>query len=501
MPSHLLLQRVEKAVMKKTKIVCTIGPKTEPKEMLTKLLDAGMDVMRLNFSHGDHEEHQKRIETLREIIKETGKKAAILLDTKGPEIRTMTLEGGSEVPLVTGQQFTFTTDQTVIGNAQRVAVTYAGFAADLKVGNTVLVDDGLIRMEVIEITEKTVLCEVKNNGYLGENKGINLPGVSIKLPALSTKDVCDLKFGCEQQVDFIAASFIRKRDDVKAIREHLNKHQGQHIQIIAKIENQEGLNNFDEILEEADGIMVARGDLGVEIPIEEVIVAQKMMIKKCNRARKVVITATQMLDSMTKNPRPTRAEAGDVANAILDGTDAVMLSGESAKGAYPIESAVMMATICERTDRIMKSRIGTLDSQCNGVGSEKSKDYVMGVTEAVCRGAVEMAEKLGAKLIVVATEGGKSARAVRKYFPTACILALTTNERTARQLILTKGVIPQCLDSIASTDDFYRIGKQAALARGLDKEDTVIMVSGALVESGTTNTSSVHRLSDEKNAM
>lgn len=483
--------------MKKTKIVCTIGPKSESKEMLTKLLEAGMDVMRLNFSHGDHEEHRKRIENLREIIRKTGKKSAILLDTKGPEIRTLTLkEESSTVALVTGQKFTFTTDQTVKGNSQMVAVTYAGFADVLKIGNIVLVDDGLIRMEVIQITEKTVLCEVKNNGYLGDNKSINLPGVSIKLPALSKNDACDLKFGCEQQVDFIAASFIRKCDDVKSIRSYLNEHKGQHIQIIAKIENQEGLNNFDQILEEADGIMVARGDLGVEIPIEEVIVAQKMIIKKCNHARKVVITATQMLDSMTKNPRPTRAEAGDVANAILDGTDAVMLSGESATGYYPIESTMMMATICERTDSIMKSRIKTVDISYNDIDIdiEKSKDYIMGITEAVCHGAVAIAEKLKAKLIVVATEGGKSARAVRKYFPTAFILALTTNKRNARQLILTKGVIPQCIDNIASTDDFYRIGKQAALARGLDKEDIVIMVSGALVASGTTNTYSVHRL-------
>lgn len=474
--------------MKKTKIVCTIGPKTESEAMLTKLLDAGIDVMRLNFSHGDHEEHGRRINNLRKALKKTGKKAAILLDTKGPEIRTMKLEGGQDVPLVTGQCFTFTTDKNVVGNAQTVAVTYEGFTADLKVGNTVLVDDGLIRMEVIEIRDKSVRCQVKNNGYLGENKGINLPGVMIKLPALSKKDGCDLQFGCEQGVDFIAASFIRKGSDVREIREHLQAHGGAHIQIISKIENQEGLNNFDEILAASDGIMVARGDLGVEIPPEEVIFAQKMMIKKCNRARKVVITATQMLDSMIKNPRPTRAEAGDVANAILDGTDAVMLSGESAKGDYPLESVAIMATICERTDRVMKSRIESLD--------DKRK---VSITEAICRGAVEMAENLSAPLIVVATKGGKSAKSVRKYFPKALILALTTDKVTARHLILTKGVIPQYVGEIASTDDFYRIGKQAALDSGLAKqEDVVIMVSGALVKSGTTNTSSVHRLEEDE---
>ncbi|MEY4474492.1 MAG: pyruvate kinase [Pseudomonadota bacterium] len=470
--------------MKKTKIVCTIGPKTEAEEILTHLLNAGMNVMRLNFSHGDYEEHGQRIKNLRAVMAKTNHKAAILLDTKGPEIRTMKLEGGKDAALIAGQTFIFTTDQRVIGNNNIVAVTYPGFAADLKMGNTVLVDDGLIGMEVIEVTENTVVCKVLNNGDLGENKGVNLPGVSIQLPALADKDKADLIFGCEQGVDFVAASFIRKRSDVLEIREHLKAHGGENIQIISKIENQEGLNNFDEILEASDGIMVARGDLGVEIPVEEVIFAQKMMIDKCNRARKVVITATQMLDSMIKNPRPTRAEAGDVANAILDGTDAVMLSGESAKGKYPLESVTIMATICERTDRIMPSRIETLND-----------NRKMRITEAVCRGAVETAEKLEAQLILVATEGGKSAKSVRKYFPTATILALTTNETTARQLILTKGVITHLVDKISSTDDFYRIGKEAALASGFaQKGEVVVMVSGALVPSGTTNTASVHVL-------
>ncbi|HEY0209059.1 pyruvate kinase PykF [Acerihabitans sp.] len=470
--------------MKKTKIVCTIGPKTESKEMLSKLLHAGMNVMRLNFSHGDFEEHGNRITNLRAILQETGMKAAILLDTKGPEIRTMKLENGNDVSLTAGQTFTFTTDQTVIGSKDRVAVTYPGFAKDLSVGNTVLVDDGLLGMEVIAVTETTVQCRVLNNGDLGENKGVNLPGVSIALPALAEKDKGDLIFGCEQGVDFIAASFIRKRSDVLEIREHLKLHGGDHIQIISKIENQEGLNNFDEILEASDGIMVARGDLGVEIPVEEVIFAQKMMIEKCNRARKVVITATQMLDSMIKNPRPTRAEAGDVANAIIDGTDAVMLSGESAKGKYPLEAVTIMATICDRTDRVMPSRIDSLND------SRKLR-----ITEAVCRGAVETAEKLEAPLIVVATEGGKSAKAVRKYFPKAEILALTTNAITARQLLLSKGVTCQLVDEIASTDDFYRIGKAMAIETGLAKKgEIVVMVSGALVASGTTNTASVHLL-------
>ncbi|MGL5947547.1 MAG: pyruvate kinase PykF [Aeromonas sp.] len=470
--------------MKKTKIVCTIGPKTESKEMLTKMLEAGMNVMRLNFSHGNFEEHSVRINTLRDVMKDTGRRAAILLDTKGPEIRTIKLEGGNDVALVAGQKFTFTTDQTVVGNKEIVAVTYSGFASDLRVGNRILVDDGLIAMDVVEITEREVICTVLNNGDLGENKGINLPGVSIKLPALSEKDKKDLVFGCEQGVDFVAASFIRKKEDVLEIREHLKAHGGANIQIISKIENQEGLDNFDEILEVSDGIMVARGDMGVEIPVEEVIFAQKMIIAKCNKARKVVITATQMLDSMIKNPRPTRAEAGDVANAVLDGTDAVMLSGESAKGKYPLEAVTIMATICERTDGVMPSDLS--------VANDSNK---LRITEAVCKGAVEASQKLEAPLIVVATEGGKSAKAIRKYFPKAWILAITTNTKTANQLVLTKGVVPHVVDAIASTDDFYRIGKAAALELGMgQKGDCVVMVSGALVPSGTTNTASVHVL-------
>ncbi|MCO6537261.1 MULTISPECIES: pyruvate kinase PykF [Gilliamella] len=470
--------------MKKTKIVCTIGPKSESKEMLAKLLNAGMNVMRLNFSHGDYEEHGNRIKNLREVMQETGLKAAIMLDTKGPEIRTIKLEGGNDVSLVAGQTFTFTTDKNVIGNKDRVAVTYDGFAHDLKPGNRVLVDDGLIAMDVKEIKGNEVICTVLNNGELGENKGINLPGVSIKLPALAEKDKNDLIFGCEQGVDFIAASFIRKRSDVDDIRTHLKAHGGENIKIISKIENQEGLDNFDEILDASDGIMVARGDLGVEIAVEEVIFAQKMMIKKCNKASKPVITATQMLDSMIKNPRPTRAEAGDVANAIIDGTDAVMLSGESAKGKYPLETVNVMATICNRTDNTIPASLELT-----------SKEEKLSITSAVCCGAVEIAERLNAPLIVVATRSGKSAREVRHYFPRARILALSSSQKTVNQLAVTKGVEPILIDSINSTDDFYRLGKEMAVkVCGLQQGDIIVMVSGALVPSGTTNTTSVHRI-------
>ena len=469
--------------MKKTKIVCTIGPKSESKEMLKQLLQAGMNVMRLNFSHGDYEEHGGRIKNLREIMQETGMQAAIMLDTKGPEIRTIKLEGGNDVSLVAGQTFTLTTDKSVIGNSECVAVTYEGLVHDLKPGNRVLVDDGLIAMEVKEINGNNVVCTVLNNGDLGENKGVNLPNVSIQLPALAEKDKQDLIFGCEQGVDFIAASFIRKASDVKDIRAHLDAHGGKDIKIISKIENQEGIDNFDEILEVSDGIMVARGDLGVEIPVEEVIFAQKMMIKKAVKASKPVITATQMLDSMIKNPRPTRAEAGDVANAILDGTDAVMLSGESAKGKYPLETVKVMATICERTDKTIPASL------------ELHQVQPLRITASVCCGAVEIAERLNAPLIVVATHSGKSAREVRHYFPTARILALSSCKKTVSQLMLTKGVKAVHIDAINSTDDFYRLGKEMAINIGGAKEgDIIVMVSGALVPSGTTNTTSVHRI-------
>ena len=467
--------------MKKTKIVCTIGPKTESKEVLKQLLEAGMNVMRLNFSHGDYEEHGRRISNLREVMAETGMRAAILLDTKGPEIRTIKLEGGNDVSLVAGQEFTFTTDRTVIGNNKIVAVTYEGFASDLKAGDTVLVDDGLIAMEVKEVAGNEVRCIVKNNGDLGENKGINLPNVSVNLPALAEKDINDLKFGCEQGIDFVAASFIRKAEDVLAVRKVLCENGGENVKIISKIENQEGLNNFDEILEVTDGVMVARGDLGVEIPVEEVPFAQKMMIEKCNEAGKPVITATQMLDSMIKNPRPTRAEANDVANAIIDGTDAVMLSGETAKGKYPVEAVKVMARIAEKTDPLIYTNVDfeTEDEQT--------------ITEAVAKGTVDVAEALEAKLIVVGTGTGRAAKSLRKYFPTARILALTNSQTTANQLLLSRGVLSVVAEKPESLDCFFKQAEAEAVKTGLVKSGDIIVVTCGeqVYVQGTTNTMKV----------
>jgi len=463
--------------VKKTKIVCTIGPKSESKEMLTKLLKAGMNVMRLNFSHGSHEEHAARIAALREVKEETGLKAAILLDTKGPEIRTIKLENGEDVKLVAGQTFTITTDKTVVGNNTIVAVTYDDFAKDLSVGNTVLIDDGLIELTVKEIEGNEVRCVVENNGMLGENKGVNLPNVKVNLPALAKKDIADLKFGCEQGIDFVAASFIRKGDDVREVRRVLTENGGSNIKIISKIENKEGLDNFDEILELSDGIMVARGDLGVEIPVEEVPFAQKMMIEKCNEAGKPVITATQMLDSMINNPRPTRAEANDVANAILDGTDAVMLSGESAKGKYPVEAVKVMTRIAEKTDPLLYTNV-----------DYDNKDK--GITEAVAKGCVDAAEVLGAKLIVVGTGSGRAARSIRKYFPSAMILAITNDQKAFNQMLLSKGVIPYLSGDFKNLNEFMDEAEKVAIGLGLVKSGDIIAATCGeeVFMPGTTNT-------------
>ncbi|MBU2863121.1 pyruvate kinase PykF [Reinekea forsetii] len=466
--------------MRKTKIVCTIGPASESKEMLTQLANAGMNVMRLNFSHGDYEEHGSRIQAVREVSKETGKKIAILLDTKGPEIRTMNLADG-DVLLNAGQTFTLTTDQSVVGDCTKVAVTYPDFTKDLSVGNTVLLDDGLLELTVTEIKGNDVICRVENTGELGNKKGVNLPGVSVKLPALSEKDKSDIVWGCGQGVDFVAASFIRKASDVEEIRALLNANGGEQIKIISKIENQEGVDNFAGILEASDGIMVARGDLGVEIAVEEVIFAQKMMISACVEARKPVITATQMLDSMIKNPRPTRAEAGDVANAIIDGTDAVMLSGESAKGKYPVETVSIMAQICERTDDAM--------SQVERISNEEGGE--LRVTESVCKAAVQTAVDLDSSVIVVATQHGKSVKSVRKYFPKAQILALTRDPKTAQQLCLTKGVTTSVVEPFENSDCIFEKAKEKAVQYNLAKSgEPIVVVGGALFAS--TNTMSVH---------
>ncbi len=470
--------------MKKTKIVCTIGPASSSDNIIKNLLIEGMDVARLNFSHGNYSIYKDYILKLRKISKDLNKDISIILDTKGPEIRTLKLHDSKEVYLKKGQLFSFIYKENFIGNNSIVSVNYKNFINDINIGNLILIDDGLIEMKVIEKFSDKIICLVLNSGLLGENKSINLPEVCLSIPYLSKKDKLDLIFGCHNKVDFVAASFVRDSLDVLQIRNFLNKNNGNNIQIISKIENRKGLDNFDKILNVSDGIMVARGDLGVEIPVEDVIFAQKMMIRKCNFARKIVITATQMLESMIFNPRPTRAEAGDVANAILDGTDAVMLSGESAKGKYPVESVRIMNSICKRVDNS---------------NYKYNIDYYnydnIPISEAVCKSAVDISLKLNSSLILVYTNGGKSPKFIRKYFPKCLILALTKNKFIYRQLFLTKGVIPVIIKDINSNDDFYRIGKKLAISTGYAKVgDIVLMISGALVSCGISNTTSVHVL-------
>ena len=465
-------------ITRKTKIVCTIGPASESPEMLTGLIDAGMNVARLNFSHGDFDEHGARIKSIREASEKAGKSVAILLDTKGPEIRTQTLEGGV-AELEKGKTVRVSMKE-VVGNADKFSVTYEGLVNDVHVGSILLLDDGLIELKVTAIEEDELVTEVINSGTLKNKKGVNVPNVSVNLPGITEKDAQDIIFGIEQDVDFIAASFVRRASDVHEIRELLEKHNATHIQIIPKIENQEGVDNIDEILEASDGLMVARGDLGVEIPPEDVPLVQKELIKKCNQMGKPVITATQMLDSMQRNPRPTRAEASDVANAIFDGTDAIMLSGETAAGDYPRESVQTMANIAFKTESALKYR---------EILSKKSKEIENTVTDAISQSVSHTALNLGASAIVTATQSGHTARMISKYRPEAPIIAVTSSPRVNRALALVWGVYARTGSQVESTDEMLRLSVDEAKKSGyVNNGDLVVITAGVPVgESGTTN--------------
>ena len=469
--------------MKKTKIICTIGPSSETKETLKELLKSGMNMMRLNFSHGNYEEHKEKIDNFRAAQVETGIRAALMLDIKGPKIRTTKLKDGKNVNIVSGQEFIITTDKSVIGDEKMVAVTYEDIIQDVKIGEKLLIDDGLLQFSIKEIVGNKIICIALNNGELGENKGVNLPKAKVSLPAISEKDKNDLIFGCQQGVDYVAASFIRKADDVKDVRKVLDENNGKNILIISKIETQEGIDNFDEILKVSDGIMVARGDLGVEIPIEDVPIAQKMMIEKCNIAGKVVITATQMLDSMIKNPRPTRAEVNDVANAILDGTDCIMLSGESANGKYPVEAVRVMTRISEKIDPLVSK-----------------KNYFkedMTITTAVTKGTAEISESLDTKVIVVATQSGRAARDMRRYFPKAEIVAITNNEKTANQLLIVRGITPFIDGQPENLDSFFQLAEKVSVDLKLAKKDDIIIANcgESIFKVGTTNSIKLIKIS------
>ena len=456
--------------IKKTKIVCTLGPVSENEETLRELIKNGLNVCRLNFSHGSHEEHKGRMDLVKKLREELNMPTAILLDTKGPEIRTGKFDA-PEVLLEEGQTFTITM-KDVMGNKEMCTVSYKGLANDVKTGDTILIDDGLVGLTVKEVNGDDIVCEVQNSGIVKNHKGVNVPGVKVNLPAITEKDRSEIEFGIEQGIDFIAASFVRKVSDVLAIREILEENNATHIKIISKIENQEGVDNLDEIIEVSDGIMVARGDLGVEIPTEEIPVVQKLMIKKCNEAGKPVITATQMLDSMIRNPRPTRAEVTDVANAIYDGTDAIMLSGETAAGKYPVEAVKTMATIAKRAEETMRNRRTKIN---------KSKNVTDAISYATCTTAMD----LDARAILSSTASGHTARMVSKFRPDCPIIATTSDESVRRQLSLTWGVLPVMRNKSANTDQVIVNSIEAAkTAEYVNENDIVVITAGG---SETTN--------------
>ena len=466
-------------VIKKTKIVCTIGPASESVDMLVNLINAGMNVCRLNFSHGDYEEHGARIKNIREAVKITGKRVAILLDTKGPEIRTNDMENGA-ITMKIGDSVRISMTE-VLGTNEKFSITYPELINDVNVGSHILLDDGLIDLEVTDIDRDAneIVTVVKNEGVLKNKKGVNVPGVSVNLPGITEKDANDIRFGIGQGIDFIAASFVRRASDVLEITKILEEENATHIQIIPKIENQEGIDNIDEILKVSDGLMVARGDMGVEIPTEDVPVVQKALIKKCNALGKPVITATQMLDSMQRNPRPTRAEANDVANAIYDGTDAVMLSGETAAGDYPLEAVQTMARIAVRTEETLVNQ----DSFALKLYSKTD------MTEAIGQSVGHTARNLGIQTIVAATESGHTARMISKYRPKAHIVAITFSEQKARSLSLSWGVYATVADKPSSTDEMFNLASKVSQEEGYASEgDLIIITAGVPVgEKGTTN--------------
>lgn len=483
-------QRIkEDKSMRKTKIVGTIGPASESVDKLVELMDAGLNVCRLNFSHGDFEEHGARIVNIREAAQKTGKTIGILLDTKGPEIRTHTMENGA-IELVKGSNITVAMEE-VVGTTEKFSISYPGLIKDVHVGSKILLDDGLIGLEVVGIDEakNEIQTSVLNTGTLKNKKGVNVPGVSVNLPGITEKDANDIVFGIQQDIDYIAASFVRRPSDVLEIRALLEKHNATHIQIIAKIENQEGVDNIDGILEVVDGLMVARGDLGVEIPAEEVPLVQKQLIKKCNELGKPVITATQMLDSMQRNPRPTRAEASDVANAIFDGTDAIMLSGETAAGSYPVEAVQTMNSIASRAEQALNYR-DILDRRSKEIGSA--------ITDAIGQSVAHTAMNLGVSAILAPTESGYTAKMISKYRPQSPIIAVAANERVARSLALVWGVNTVIGEHVNSIDEMLDHSVEAGVKTGLVAHgDLVVITAGVPIgESGATNLMKVHVVGD-----
>lgn len=468
--------------MKKTKIICTMGPNTNDRELMKQLALNGMDVARFNFSHGDYEEHMGRFKILESVREELGLPIAALLDTKGPEIRTGSLKDGKKVTLKEGDLYTLTTEETV-GDHTRGFINYAGLPADVKPGNQILIDDGLIELDVEEVKGNDIVCRVKNGGELGEKKGVNVPNVKINLPALTDKDKEDILFGIQAGFDYIAASFVRNAGAIREIKEILEKH-GSRMLVIAKIENAEGIENLDSILEECDGIMVARGDMGVEIPAEKVPHIQKLIIKKCNKACKPVITATQMLDSMIRNPRPTRAEVTDVANAVYDGTDAVMLSGETAMGRYPVEAVRMMAQIVEDSEKYLDYA----SYRQRRVSQENQKN----ISNAVCYSSVATAHDLGAAAIVAPSVSGFTARMLSKWRPSATIVGLSPSMTTVRQMQLYWGVKPFHAKRADSTDVLVYSSIELLKEKGIVRSGDVVIATAGIVTYANRHSPAAH---------
>lgn len=471
------MNRNEENNMRKTKIICTIGPASESEEKLRELMLAGMNVARFNFSHGTHEEQKIKLQRVLKVREELGLPVATLLDTKGPEIRLRDFQGG-KVELVSGQRFVLTTEE-ILGTSERAAISYKNLKNDISVGTTILIDDGLIEMAAEEISGEEIICRVINGGFVSNHKGVNVPGAMLSMPYISDVDRADILFGIEMGFEFLAASFARCKEDILEVRKILNDH-GSDMKIIAKIENMQGIQNLEEILAVSDGVMVARGDMGVEIPLEEVPVLQKKMIKMANAQGKHVITATQMLESMIKNPRPTRAEATDIANAIYDGTTAIMLSGESAAGQYPVEAVKTMAKIAASTEDDIDYR-GRMKRNAAG----DKADITTAIAYATCTAAMD----LHAAAIITVTMSGFTAEAISRFKPKCPVIGCTVNDRVCKQLNLLWGVSPLLIGRKESSDELFAAAVEEAKHAGyVKKGDTVVITAGVpLGVAGKTN--------------
>lgn len=473
--------------MRKTKIICTIGPATDDRDVLRRMIEKGMNVARFNFSHGDYDTHQKRFEEVCEIRQELGMPVATLLDTKGPEIRLGDFENKDGVMIKSGDAFVLTTEEC-LGTNKKCYVNYEGLPKDVHPGSTILINDGIISLKVNKVIDKEIFCTVVDGGILSDHKGVNVPDVNLNMPYLSKKDMDDLSFGKKMDFDFIAASFCRSATDITIMRNYMQAIGWKTAKIIAKIENRQGLENIDEIIDVADGIMVARGDLGVEVPFEEIPSIQKMIIEKVFKAGKIVVTATQMLESMIENPRPTRAEITDVANAIYDGTSAIMLSGESAVGKHPVEAV-------ETMDRIAK----TTEADINYI---KRFNYFFerpsnnDVTSAISHATVTTAHDLNAVAIVTVTKSGTTARMISKFRPKTLIVGATTDERVYRQLVLSWGVMPVMCDTKDNTDELFDHAVEVSKNAGVLKQGDIAVITAGipLGISGTTNMLKVHEV-------